>query len=71
MLGGLEVEEVFTEVEDTPVASTVEINEEVKPSYIRVNFPFSVVVFEMPEIPANCSLMASAVILVSNVFTLF
>ena len=69
MLGGLEVEEVFTEVEDTPVASTVEINEEVKPSYIRVNFPSSVV-FEMPEIPANCSLMASAVILVSNVFTL-
>lgn len=69
MLGGLEVEEVFTEVEDTPVASTVEINEEVKPLYIRVNFPFSVV-FEMPEIPANCSLMASAVILVSNVFTL-
>lgn len=69
MLGGLEVEEVFTEVEDTPVASTVEINEEVKPSYIRVNFPSSVV-FEMPEIPANCSLMASEVILVSNVFTL-
>lgn len=69
MLGGLEVEEVFTEVEYTPVASTVEINEEVKPSYIRVNFPLSVV-FEMPEIPANCSLMASEVILVSNVFTL-
>ena len=69
MLGGLEVEEVFTEVEDTPVASTVEINEEVKPLYIRVNFPFSVV-FGMPEIPANCSLMASEVILVSNVFTL-
>ena len=69
MLGGLEVKEAFGEVEDTPVASTVEINEEEKPSYVRVIFLFSVV-FEMPEIPANCSLMASEVILVSNVFTL-